>query len=117
MFRFPGTRCTQLPTSARERLVEMFCRGGDLPPNIDLHHFIRGDAVIALVVELGGAGRCMCRHLARLPECPTVFEVSRDAGTAMPGADFGGDARGLGAASRHLPGVVRCSRVELRLPG
>jgi hypothetical protein len=42
--------------------------GFGLPPNIDLHHFIKGDAVLAAVVELRGAGGGMGRHLARLLE-------------------------------------------------
>src|SRR5262249_45528952 len=38
-------------------------RSVGLPPNIDLHHFIERDAVLASVVELSGAGRRMRRHL------------------------------------------------------
>src|SRR5262245_10122665 len=34
--------------------------------HIDLHHFVEDDVVLAPIVELGGAGRGMRRHLARL---------------------------------------------------
>src|SRR5262245_16685057 len=37
-----------------------------LPPNIDLHDFIKSDAVLAPIVNLRGARRGMNRHLARL---------------------------------------------------
>jgi hypothetical protein len=53
-----------------------------LAPNIDLHHFIKSDAILAPVVELGGAGGGMRRHLACLLECAAVLEVGCDAGSA-----------------------------------
>ena len=39
-----------------------------LPANIDLHHLIERDAVLAAIVELGRAGGGMRCHLARLLE-------------------------------------------------
>src|SRR5215831_7972439 len=61
-----------------------FCRGNRrvcLPPNIDLHHFIERDAILAAVVELRGAGGGMRRHLARLLKCAAssrMHAVDRD---------------------------------------
>jgi len=51
-------------------------------PNIDLHHLIERDPVLAPIVELGRAGRCMRRHLARLLERAAVFKVGGDVGAA-----------------------------------
>src|SRR5262249_6909881 len=78
-----------------------------LPPNIDLHHFIERDAVLAPVVELGGAGGGMRRHLARLLERAAVLQVSGDAGAAEGVvADLRCDAGRLGATAHHCPGIT-----------
>ena len=53
-----------------------------LPANIDLHDLVERNAVLAPVVELGGAGRRMRRHLTGLLQRAAVLEVSRDAGAA-----------------------------------
>jgi hypothetical protein len=60
----------------------MFIRTRGLPPNIDLHHFIKRDAVFAPIVELCGAGGSLCRHLSGLLESAAVLEIGGDAGAA-----------------------------------
>jgi hypothetical protein len=48
---------------------------GSLPPNIDRHDLVEGDRVLAQVVELGGAGGGMRRHLARLIQRAAVLPL------------------------------------------
>ena len=45
-----------------------------LPPDIDLHCLIKGDAVLTPVVELGGAGGGVCRHLTCFFQRAAVLE-------------------------------------------
>ena len=60
--------------------------------NIDLRDLVERDAVLAPVVELGGVGGGMRRHLACLLERATVLEVGGDAGAAEGVvAHLGGD--------------------------
>ena len=60
----------------------------------------RGDPVLAPVVELGGAGGGMRRHLARLFQRAPILELGRDARAAEGVvADCGGDAGRLGATA------------------
>src|SRR5262249_29513535 len=56
---------------------------GRLAPNIDLHDLIERDATLAPVVELGGEGGGMGRHLTGLFERAAVFEVGGDARAAV----------------------------------
>ena len=73
--------------------------------NIDLHDLVERDAVLAPVVELGGVGGGMRRHLACLPERATVLEVGGDAGaTEGVVAHLGGDAGCHGPPPHHLRG-------------
>jgi hypothetical protein len=88
---------TKLPTSALQRFGRAYFRRVDrsrgLPPNIDLHHFIERDAVLAPIVELRRSRRRMRRHLARFFQRAAILEVGRDAGAAEGVvADFRGDA-------------------------
>src|SRR5215475_6264195 len=86
--------------------------------NIDLHHLIKCDAVLAPIIELRGARGGVCRHLARLLERAAVLEVGRDAGAAEGVvANLGGDVGGLGASAHHSPSVgsMQSLAVEDRL--
>src|SRR5215470_11950981 len=110
---------TDLPIGYPATLKTFKVSCDELPPNIDLHHFIERDAVLAAIVELGGAGRGMRRHLAGLLERAAVLEVGRDARAAEGVvAHMRGDAGRLGATAYHLPGIgpVQPFAVELRLP-
>src|SRR5262245_54709045 len=99
---------------------EPSCRPvGGLPANIDLHDLVERDAVLAPIVELGGAGRRMRRHLTRLLECATVLEVGRNASAAEGVvADLRCDAGRLCATAHHSPCIVSVEplTIELRLP-
>jgi len=64
------------------------CRGPS--PDIDLHDLIEGDAILAPVVQLGGAGGGVCRHLPRLLQRAAVLEVGGDAGGSKRVAADGG---------------------------
>ena len=55
------------------------CRRVELPPNIDLHHLIERDAILAPIVERGRAGGGMRRQLPRLLQRAAVLEVGGDA--------------------------------------
>src|SRR5262245_27088829 len=93
-------------------------RSVGLPPNIDLHDFIEGDAVLAPIVELRGAGRRMRRHLAGLLQRATVLEVGRNARAAEGVvADLRCDAGRLCATAHHSPSIVSVEplTIELRL--
>ena len=91
------------------KTLELCC--DELPPNIDLHDFIKRDAVLAPIVELGGAGRRMRRHLAGFLECAAVLEVGGDPRAAESVvADLCRDA-GLLGAPRVMPiGIERTQR-------
>src|SRR5262245_4415809 len=94
-------------------------RSEALPPNIDLHDLIERDAVLAPIVELGGARGGMRRHLARLLERSSVLEVGRDASTAEGVvADLRCNAGRPGATAHHSPSIVSVEplAIELRLP-
>src|SRR5262245_27691957 len=99
---------------------EPSCRPvGGLPANIDLHDLVERDAVLAPIVELGGAGRRMRRHLTRLLERAAILEVGRNASAAEGVvADLRCDAGRLGATADHSPSVgpVESLTVEDRLP-
>src|SRR5262245_10115060 len=90
-----------------------------LPANIDLHHLIERDAVLAPIVELRGARGGMGRHLARLLQRAAILEISRDT-CAAEGvvADFRCDAGRPGATAHHSPSIVSVEplTIELRLP-
>src|SRR5262249_53226680 len=85
------------------------CRCDELPANIDLHHFIERDAIIAAVVALRGGGGARRRHRAGFREGPAFLEVGCDASPAT---------RRPGPPLHHLPGAdpVEPLAVELRLP-
>ena len=60
--------------------------------------------VLAPIVELGGAGGGMRRHLTGLLQRAAVLQVGGDAGAAEGVvADFGGDADRLGAPAIASP--------------
>src|SRR5262245_47473441 len=101
--------CQMVDTMAKLNCGEPGHVQGSSSANIDLHHFIERDAIIAAVVELRGAGGGMRRHLAGLLERTAVLEVGCDASTAT---------RRPGPPLHHLPGAdpVEPLAVELRLP-
>src|SRR5262249_56252519 len=70
-----------------------------LPSNFDLHHFIKGDAVLAPIVELGGAGRRMRRRYAG-PD-PVHFELATELDALKV------DVVMTGAAFSSAPGLHR----------
>src|SRR5262245_12143108 len=93
--------------------------GGDLPRNIDLHDLIERDAILAAVIELGGARGGLRRHLTGLLQRATVLEVGRNASAAEGVvADLRCDAGRPGATAHHSPSIVSVEplTIELRLP-
>src|SRR4051812_19188346 len=73
------------------------------PDALDLSE---GEAVVAAVVELGGAGAGVVGHGGGVLQRAAVLEVGGDAGGAEAVvADRGGDAGGGGAAADHGVGV------------
>src|SRR5262245_34702210 len=110
-----GTRAIYLCFTADERQALAFSGSA---PNNDLHDLIERDAILAAVIELGGAGRRMRRHLPRLLERATVLEVGRNASAAEGVvADLRCDAGLLGATAHHSPSIVSVEplTIELRL--
>src|SRR5262249_12363981 len=92
--------------------------GRRLAPNMDLHHFIKRDAIFPPIVELGGARGGMGRHLARLLQRAAVLEVGGDPGAAEGVvADLRCDASLPGATAHHSPSIVSVEplTIELRL--
>ena len=98
-------------------LAKGSARGAAATPEYRSSHLVERHAVLAPIVELGGAGGGMRRHLARLLESSAVLEVGRDPrASKRVVANVRVESRCLGAPLHHPPCVptVEAFAIELR---